>query len=184
MTIKINILSLLLILNLNTNIVKCVGNGSDKKSNDEACNLFNSDECKEFLKGDYSGCEGFAEIYGIALASLKLACGKDEGGNYCPLSKIQQSSGDQEITDKDLEETCKSKSCTDDAIEGFKKFKEFTEKISGAVGAGGNNQEINLYDNYIKTLSEEKCVAAQSGATQIKVGSAVLATLALALYLL
>jgi len=166
-------------VNLTTEIIKCLGNASEKKSNDEACNQFNSDECKTFLKGDFSACSGF-EIYGITLASLKLSCGKDESGNYCPISKVQQSGGEKELTDKDIEETCKSKSCTDDAVEGFKQFKQFTEKINGAVGS---NQDISVYDNYIKSLSEEKCVAAQSGATQIKVGSALLATLALALYL-
>jgi len=164
---------------ITADIYKCIGEASKSTSDDEACNKFNSPDCQAVLKQDYSACSDFGKLYGATLASLRLTCGKDEGGNYCPIAKLQQSKKD--ITDGDIEETCKSKACSDQALEGFKQIKEATEAFSGLVGA--NAQELNVYDKYINALNEEKCVAAHSGATQMKVGSALLATLALVLYL-
>jgi len=154
---------------------------SNKKTD---CKLINSNECQNLLKDPNSGkCGG---TLSSLTPSMNLYCATDENGEICPFSKIMQSvmekvEKDQNavkgnvFSDKDIEETCKSKKCTEEAINTFNEMKK--------NGMASSEEDQKEMDSYIAKLSEDKCkAAATSGATQIKVGSALLATLALAFY--
>jgi len=165
------------------------------------CKLINSNECQTVLKETSSGsCGG---TLSSITPYMNIYCITDEKGDLCPLSKLMQEVTDkvkqdpnynQEgnlLTDKDLEETCKSKKCTEESVNAFKEMKK--------TGIASTEEDTKEMDSYIAKLGEDKCKNAavtvngnnssgnnssgdSSGATQIKVGSALLATLALAFY--
>jgi hypothetical protein len=137
---------------------------------DEICTQFNSQECQEVIKKDLSACIPF----NINVASYRLTCTRDEKGEYCPISVLQQNGGDYSETV--MQETCKSKLCAENALEGFKQLKKNVETVSTLTG---ENVNANDYNAYIDALSKKECAA--SAASHIKVGSALVFTLALVL---
>jgi len=171
-------------------------NGLDEgATNQETCNKYNSNECKELLKQDLNSCGAEMNVkYGAIISLLKTGCSKDEKGNNCPQLKLFDDNA--VLTDTDIQEICKSKACTDSALEGFTELKQIATQLESDPEVAKDIQEM---DKYINALNEDKCKAAavtttnngkatagkddSSGAIQIKVGSTLLATLALALYL-
>jgi len=150
------------------------------------CKMVNSNECQTVLKDNSSGECGLA--LSSITPSMSLYCATNEKGDICPFSQAMQKKVEKitvdahsaksigySFSDKDIEETCKSKKCTEEALNLFKKMKK-----NGMISS---EEEYIEMDKYITALGEEKCKAAVSnGTTQIKIGSALLATFALALY--
>jgi len=182
-------------VNLVKNFNICFNGFDESSANQEACNRYNSNECKDLLKQDINACGPELSItYGAILSTLKAGCGKDEKGNNCPQFKLFDDNA--VLTDTDIQEICKSKACTDSALEGFTELKQIATQLESDPEVAKDIQEM---DKYINALNEDKCKAAavtttnngkatagkddSSGAIQIKVGSTLLATLALALYL-
>ncbi|OUM57983.1 hypothetical protein PIROE2DRAFT_64693 [Piromyces sp. E2] len=161
---------------------KCINmNGNNA---DSFCGPFNSAECQDALKKDFSGCKDHIVSYGNILGMVRITCAKDESGNYCPLSQEQQKSlilkeKFNELSDSLLKETCKSKNCSVQAAAGLKEMKGAIEAMAaGQTIPDEGKKELEKWDGYIATLSDDKC----SSASQIKVGGALLITL-LALFL-
>ncbi|OUM62503.1 hypothetical protein PIROE2DRAFT_61858 [Piromyces sp. E2] len=159
--------------NFYTNIDKCI-EGIDSKTKEEICNQFNSKECQTILKKDTSACKEYGSSYDVYIASLRLTCTKNENNEYCPISKAQQSGKEDEFTDIMIQDTCKSKLCTESALEGFKMLKDSVDDVTNLTG---ENVNISDYDIYINALSE--CTDANSGASNIRIGSTLLFILAL-----
>jgi len=149
---------------------KCPVEKNDDK--DKSCKIFNSEECKAAFKKDLSSCGDINSLLGLSFNLLKMTCGVDENGKYCPLSTALESKEEPDY-DALAQETCKSKACTDNALENLPELKK--------LRMGSNTVNVVKIDNLIASLKEEKCTAAHSGASHIKVGSALLFTLALVL---
>jgi len=153
---------------------KCFVQSEDTNT---TCNTFNTNECQAAIKQDFSDCKAFDDLFGLAIATLKLTCTKDESGKYCPISKEVQS-GKKEFDGSALSETCKSKICTEQAIEGFSKMKTHLNKMTLNQLSSKDTAEV---DKYVATLNEQKCIDAHSGASKVKVGGTLLLALALIL---
>lgn len=165
------------------------------------CKLINTNECQAALKDISTGKCGGEKLTKVT-PIMNMLCATDEKGNACPFSEtFQKYMKDSEaigsdrdaLTNKVLEDTCKSKKCTETAINVFSEMKK--------NGMASDEKEMEKYINY---LSEDNCKNAavtidgnantanaagtdntadgSSGATKIKIGSILLATLALALY--
>jgi len=162
------------------------------------CKLINSNECQAALKALSSskcGDQSFDKV----TQSLDMLCAIDENGNACPFSETLRKymenletveTEKDALTEKDLENTCKSKKCTETALNIFNEIKKTSD----------DDKDIKELDKYINYLSGDQCKvddvtiegkansanAADTDdtddATQIKIGSALLATLALVLY--
>lgn len=165
-------------LKLNTEYVECFGDPNSVSSNEEICNKINSDKCKSFLNQDFSVCGNeLGGLFDFALSIYKLGCAKDENGKSCPQAKIFQDPN-ADFNDKDIQDICKSNVCTENAVDGFTQLKK-------SILSTKAEKDSKTFEGYLKTLNECKAVNEQksSGTTQVKVGSALLATLALAFYL-
>jgi len=151
---------------------------SKPKSDEESCKRFNTKECQAILD-DIVKC---GDAMNALRTSIKMVCSVDEKGNLCPIAKSEQEQ--KEFTDKDIDETCKSKKCTEEAISIIEDAKKQSDNINKMMGGEAITQnDMDELDKTLKALKDDKCkAAATSGATQIKVGSALLATLALAFY--
>jgi len=186
----------------------CFGGVTEDTSNQEACNRYSSNECQNFLKQDINACgEEIKNTYSAITSVLKANCSKDEKGNNCPQFKLLQDEN-AVLTDTDIQEICKSKACTNSALEGFTEMKQIATIL--AKSDDEIAKDIPELDKYINALNNDKCKAAtttvsntatntttnatstgktaadeddSSDATQIRIGSTLLATLALALYL-
>jgi len=142
-------------------IEKCV------PSNPEAdvkgvCKMINNEECKAILKKDISSCNGIDLLLHSAYFSAKIGCAVDENGKYCPLAvAFQDNSSAVPNYDSLFEGTCKSKACTDSALESLTTLKNIVQN------AGSDDvQEIAAMEKFLASLKEEKCTAAHSTATQ------------------
>ncbi|ORX75388.1 hypothetical protein BCR32DRAFT_329835 [Anaeromyces robustus] len=106
------------------------------KSNiDKYCETFNSEKCKKlFRQGILNVVPSCSSIpkgyqkqikkkYDTLNYTFKLLCATDETKQYCPLSNSYITNGNaafnNEGFNKAVQETCKSKACTDAAIEAF-----------------------------------------------------------------
>ncbi len=154
-------------------ITKCIPTEEDKTL-EAQCKKIKSDECQTALKSDFSKCGG--EEVGKQLevvTTFDSYCATDESGKYCSFAEKLANDDKGGLTDKDFEEVCKSKKCSEALLNIVSKLKDSTTISSDDKAEA---------EGYIKTLNDDKCKSAHSGATQIKVGGALLATLALALY--
>jgi len=165
-------------------IVECLGGTSKQASQEEVCNTFNSEKCQSLLNKDFSSCgKDVGGAYDFSIATLKLGCAKDEKGNNCPQYDVLSTMSTNEelkFKDNEIQEICQSSVCTEKAIDAITQLKKSSDNVKGTFSEEG---KANL-DKYINDLN--KCKAsgsAKSDATQIKVGSALLASLALAFYL-
>lgn len=102
---------------------------------DKYCETFNTDKCQKIFKeGMVAAVPACADIpdiyknksklkYDTLYYTFKLLCAKDEGGNYCPVSKAYLSGGNKSFAKEGfsttLSDTCRSKKCTDEANEAF-----------------------------------------------------------------
>jgi len=174
---------------------KCLADSKAVTQGDEdGCKTFNSNECQSVLKQDISSCSNEnAIIIETIVGTLKTGCATDEKGVICPFSKKIQDDPRTTFTDEDIQEICKSEACSEKASDAFNYVKKSTERL---ISIANNNPKINAkgstenIDKYIKVLNECRPSANaaaddknSSGTTQIKVGSALLASVALALYL-
>ncbi|OUM58660.1 hypothetical protein PIROE2DRAFT_64261 [Piromyces sp. E2] len=148
-------------------LLKCVGN---KGTVDSFCAPFNTQECQDALKKDFSGCSDYEGVYGMALSVVRLTCAKDENGQYCPISKDQQNPTPRDIDDELIKETCKSKKCSEQARIAMKEMKGGYDTMNKNSIPDEYKKEFEKVQGYIDAFSEDKC----SGATHIKVGSALL----------
>jgi len=162
------------------------------KTDDEKCIKFNTNECQSALKEDIGSCGDPVITYEASISIFKTICATDEKGNICPFAKKLQDNSDSSFTDDDIQEICKSEACYEKALDAFNSVKQATEKMitiakKRNIDTKEGEEDIAETNKYINALNEAKCKAAHddnsSGATQIKVGSALLASLVVVLYL-
>jgi len=118
--------------------------------------------------------------------SYELECALDENGDLCPIAMamILKDSGN-EI----LEDTCKSKACTDTAIKVYKGFTvdnlSNLQELSFTGGSFSYN-EITSMSKLVKALESDKCKSqhVKSNASNIKTNTSLLFSLLLLLLLL
>ncbi|ORX46845.1 hypothetical protein BCR36DRAFT_584961 [Piromyces finnis] len=143
--------------------------------------LFNKSDlgvCKEtetiqkLLNNDYSSCTPMGKMLVSDIRKISLKCSMDENNNYCPIAKAIQKEND--ITDDLIKATCSEKQCLDNTIEIFEKL----DNIYSSINV--NNKESSDIKKYIPILKGNQC-RIYSGASHIKVGGALLLTLALVL---
>jgi len=168
-------------MRLSTEYADCFGDpqNTQQTSNEEICNKSNTDKCKTLLKQDFSSVCGneLGGLFDFAISIYKLGCAKDENGKSCPQTKIFNDQ-DADISAKDIQDICSSKACTETALDGFTQLKK-------SISATQVEKDSKELEGYIKSLNECKATEDKksSGTVQVKVGSALLATLALAFYL-
>jgi len=188
--------------NLSKAIDKCFGDMGGNPTSEAGCDKFHTEDCQVLLKQDLNACgNNFGIDYGSVLSTLKFGCAKNESGNYCPQLRFIL---EDKLTDSELNDICKSKSCTEKALEGLGEMKSITIELTDPETVA---KELPFLDKFINTLTDEKCKATYSAsstnttsnnstapnantasnadaATKIKIGSVLLTTLAIALNLL
>jgi len=160
------------------------------------CKKISSDGCQSAMK-ELSNSKCSNEDLDSSMPYYNMVCAVDENGNPCPISESFQkymenpeaANSNNALTDKEIEDTCKSSKCTETAL-----------SIMDQIMKNGKASDKKEVETYINAFNSDKCKAAastvagtvntanntdstDSGETQIKMGSALLATLALALYL-
>ncbi|OUM57979.1 hypothetical protein PIROE2DRAFT_64690 [Piromyces sp. E2] len=145
------------------------------KSFDAGCVKFDTPECQEVVKKDFSGCELSKGNPGVILATIRVYCAKDENGKLCPFTEGQRKEEKQFIDENILKETTKSKACTEHTILSLKEIKNTCENSNELIKlfTEEDKKQIENFDKYISILSESKNNES-SGATPLKVGSALL----------
>jgi len=83
------------------------------------------------------------------------------------------------LTDAMIQDTCKSKTCTNLALEGLNDLKKGSQDITKYEIGNISQNDIAHIDKHINALSDKKCADAHNGASQVKVGGALLLTFAL-----
>ncbi|ORX86655.1 hypothetical protein BCR32DRAFT_324855 [Anaeromyces robustus] len=165
----------------------------------QVCSNYKSEKCQKFYNDPLSYfplCKNdpiIKELYQpIGMETLQhmydLECQKDEDGNLCPMSlSFITSSPSHDV----INDTCKSKLCTDSIIEICKKFNiEQFSYYENLPNTSGNftYEELNAFKNIAKMLESDKCKALHvtndtSNAINIKSSNILLITLTLLLLL-
>ncbi|KAG4087614.1 hypothetical protein H8356DRAFT_1728794 [Neocallimastix lanati (nom. inval.)] len=147
-----------------------------KNDKESVCNSFNSEKCQKVLKDGIKAipeCKDLPTevlaasplLFEILSSGIGLACSKDENGNYCPLSDIIiTNDGKLNKEDQSVQmaviETCKSKQCTDAAIDTLNRV-ETAEMLSGLSSVNFKRQEIKAQTHPEideKSISEYKLI--------------------------
>ncbi|ORX77915.1 hypothetical protein BCR32DRAFT_328740, partial [Anaeromyces robustus] len=135
---------------------------------EEICKTVQSDKCKNFMKDPKSAfpnCKDNNTINEIFSADLidmynaitTLACQKDENGNLCSMSnKLLKKIN---ISEEDIQITCKSKSCTEAAINVIQTIKDSTDTLEKASFSSGSftDTEKTGMDEMLKFLTSNQC---------------------------
>ena len=105
---------------------RCTTFASEQCQKFENTSAYDVPECKDVNKSILFGID---ELIKVSFQATKFECGKDENGNYCPLTSITLEKNYQynkvandtltepqvaEIYDKAMADTCKFKKCSDD----------------------------------------------------------------------
>jgi len=136
----------------------------------KVCEYMASDKCVKFYNdpfGAVPGCRGvdlveqFFEptVFKSTIVSMKLLCLKDENGNYCPFTEVLLS--DKEADLDTIEETCKSKICTDGTLEVYNTIlyeggMSSYENLSYTKGNFSDDAKVGSA-LIVEHLSSEKC---------------------------
>jgi len=196
-------------IKLSMDISNCVGNMDKNSTFEESCNKFHSEKCQPILKQDLKVCgEKYGVLYNSIFSILKFGCAKDENENYCPQYKAFNGEK-KEFSDSDFQDLCKSKLCTEQARESYNDLMEATVQLE-KFNATSPDLEAGMWGKLIDDLNENQCKNAgstsdttptpdttasttpsssaavvddddSSNASKIKIGSALLATLVLAI---
>ncbi|OUM56682.1 hypothetical protein PIROE2DRAFT_65415 [Piromyces sp. E2] len=154
-------------------ITKCV-NFSFGESFESICDYYYTPECREIVNKDFSSCEYYKKTPGMSLAFARFSCTKDENGKLCPIgdSVFKKNDKEDEIV---INETCKSKVCTEQAIQSMKELLNVDYESTSQFFNGKLENSLKGFEKHIAILSEDKCIGKESsGATPLKVGSALL----------
>ncbi|OUM57110.1 hypothetical protein PIROE2DRAFT_18003 [Piromyces sp. E2] len=131
----------------------------------------------EIANKDFNGCELYKSSPGMILGLTRMVCAKDENGKLCPISEGQQKTIPEDVNEIMINDTCKSKVCTEQAILAFKgKQKNGTSKYDGFIATLSDEKcsgNKTIESNTIENKNNENKVNESSGATHIKVGSLV-----------
>ncbi|OUM62501.1 hypothetical protein PIROE2DRAFT_61856 [Piromyces sp. E2] len=181
------------------------------------CKVYNSEKCQKIFKDgikSIKACEMFSQQslkktqtkFDTVNYTFKLLCAKDESNKFCPLSEVYITSGNSGFEkngfDNYINETCKSKKCTDSAIEAFTILQN-CDIGGGAQNTNNNGSEdsktaptansnvkrevmegTDAIDAIIKKLKAETCSSnnknmkanAESSATTLIIGNTLLFT--------
>ncbi|OUM57112.1 hypothetical protein PIROE2DRAFT_18005 [Piromyces sp. E2] len=175
-------------------ITKCINPNSNAGNIEDFCSNYNTPECQQVANKDFSGCELYKSVPGMELGLTRLVCAQDENGKLCPTSEAQQKKLAKNINENMINDTCKSKICSEQIILGLKEVKNSSnDPVVMNIYSEESKEEMKNFDRYIAILSEEKCIGSKtvenktmenknsesksnesSGATHIKIGSALL----------
>ncbi|ORX75391.1 hypothetical protein BCR32DRAFT_329837, partial [Anaeromyces robustus] len=204
-------------LQCQTNIknLNCISQETDvtKINYDEICKPLNDKKCIDFFnKGlsELEGCKSYPKdqlefsnkVVKFEYATLKFLCEKDEQGKDCPLSTlvkdVSQSMDTNEmiIDEQDeqemaklLDDTCKSKRCTENTVNFYDEYFEFVKAYSEQLGQDLDTEIDKEKAEINQVLLSDKCVKAQvltsdASSTVKKLGNIMLITIGLLLYIL
>lgn len=174
-----------------TKIQNCIMNNITNDKLEESCSNYNSEACQALYEDPMKvlpSCKENAIISALANSSinlialdLKVKCQKDENGKDCPLAEVELTNSDatNEVISEAIKNSCKSKTCRENALNFLEYTSETNDKASGLLqdsittlaGAGSISEESlnaiverqSINDSeikkYIETLKGENCVA-------------------------
>jgi hypothetical protein len=128
-------------------------------------------ECKG-VKIDEKVTKGTNDFMKLIYNSMKMNCAKDEQGNFCSYSPINNEKyyDMMNLTDDDtIKEICKSKKCVNELISIFDNLKKVTSNTEVEELKLTNVEEL---DKIRSLLKSEKCTA-QNGKSSVKVNDKV-----------
>jgi len=147
--------------------------GASDVNYEEICQVYNTKACQELYNiniYEIPECKSSEEsvltlldsMLRITAVSLKTLCTKDENNKICPLHNFEaQIPADEDISDKEgielinkaLNDTCKSKVCTNAFIEYEKEMRDIQSDYINAIKKFDANGEI---EDMIKNLGKVK----------------------------
>jgi len=202
----------------NSDIYKqCNSNAMDMSNYEEICKSFNSKQCEDYYKDPLSFVPKCTndEFFNLSISSFK---GKDVTKNYyclvvddnkvCPVAEA--SLNGEAVSEKLLEETCKSKACIEGLIKMFEDSIESAEEYTKLLqmtkegtfyDAGATKKVLGQYVEFLKSEectsqakddlatakyigAEEEEKSEESGANTIKSSGILMTTLGFLLYYL
>jgi len=156
----------------------------------QICNNIKTEKCQKFLDNPlefFPICKQspeFAELFQPTLVktlktAFEVSCQTDENGDLCPLALMTIR---QEAAPEALDDTCKSKVCTESAINSYKKI-DIDQMASyenlSTTGGSYSYQELNSIKKILSKLESNECKAqyesnSSSITTSTKLGTSLL----------